>query len=202
LSPSRRTEDGAAVEIRAPPGPRLSSARAAGGRGRARRAAGGRSLPPLLTAREGSGGVGEARGRGGRPAAAAPPRPPVRPAAAGARRRVAQGSRRRWSRRERRGARLRPLHPMAPPCARCRGSGPAHSPFGGSLAAMEGREEREGGAQELGGHGMGEEERGGGTRGRERWEEGERVTRRGGKKRNEKSNMWAHYQVIGIEDEI
>ena len=52
---------------------------------------------------------------------------------------------------------------------------------------MEGREEREGGAQELGGHGMGEEERGGSARGRERWEEGERVTRKGVK--NETKNL-------------
>ena len=128
--------------------------------------------------------------------------PPVRSATAGARRRVAQGSRRRRSRRERRGARPRPLLRHGSRAHVLPRLWPVRSPFGGSLAAMEGREEREGGAQELGGHGMGEEERGGSARGRERWEEGERVTRRGGKKRNEKSNMWAHYQVIGIEDEI
>jgi hypothetical protein len=34
-------------------------------------------------------------------------------------------------------------------------------------------------SRELGGHGMGEEERGGSARGRERWEEGERVIESG-----------------------
>ena len=47
---------------------------------------------------------------------------------------------------------------------------------------------------------------GGGERGQRAWERevggrGE-SDEEGGKKRNEKSDMWAHYQVIGIEDEI